>query len=100
MKTARGSVWRKWDLHVHTPASFHWKGTQLRALTGPARDSELDKVIVAINVAEPAVFAIMDYWTFDGYLALKKRAMQTAGVALQKTIFPGMELRLVSPTTY
>ena len=19
----RGSVWKKWDLHVHTPASFH-----------------------------------------------------------------------------
>ena len=24
MNDPRGSVWRKWDLHVHTPASFHW----------------------------------------------------------------------------
>lgn len=22
----RGSEWRQWDLHIHTPASFHWKG--------------------------------------------------------------------------
>ena len=22
----RGSEWRKWDLHIHTPASFHWQG--------------------------------------------------------------------------
>ena len=27
---ARGSVWRQWDLHVHTPASFHWLGKKFR----------------------------------------------------------------------
>jgi hypothetical protein len=24
-----GSQWRKWDLHVHTPASFHWNEGKL-----------------------------------------------------------------------
>ena len=23
MDTAKGSTWNKWDLHVHSPASFH-----------------------------------------------------------------------------
>ena len=23
---SRGAIWRQWDLHVHTPASFHWSG--------------------------------------------------------------------------
>lgn len=27
----RGSEWRKWDLHIHTPASFHWKGAKFDA---------------------------------------------------------------------
>ena len=22
----KGSEWRKWDLHIHTPESFHWNG--------------------------------------------------------------------------
>jgi hypothetical protein len=25
-----GSIWRKWDLHIHTPASFHWSGKRLQ----------------------------------------------------------------------
>lgn len=24
----KGSEWRKWDLHIHTPASFFWKGSK------------------------------------------------------------------------
>lgn len=99
-RTPRGSVWRQWDLHLHTPASFHWKGSRLRGIVGTTRDAELDKIITAINAAEPSVSAVMDYWTFDGYLAIKKRSAQSGGVALLKTVFPGIELRLVSPTKY
>ena len=25
-KYERGAEWRQWDLHIHTPASFHWLG--------------------------------------------------------------------------
>lgn len=28
---ARGALWRQWDLHVHTPASFHWLGQKFDA---------------------------------------------------------------------
>jgi hypothetical protein len=27
----RGSERRQWDLHIHTPASFHWLGERFRA---------------------------------------------------------------------
>jgi len=29
MNDSRGSVWRKWDLHVHTPASYDYKDKSL-----------------------------------------------------------------------
>ena len=97
-ETARGSVWRQWDLHIHTPASFHWLGKKFRdcADVNERRDL-IDQMIDALNKAEPAVFAIMDYWTFDGWLALKARLMENDAPTLHKTVFPGIELRLAAP---
>lgn len=69
----RGSEWRQWDLHVHTPASLDWKGAKFEANPDPAVDRALvDEMIAALNAAEPAAFALKDYWTFDGWLALKR----------------------------
>ena len=87
-ESARGSVWRQWDLHVHTPASFHWEGKKFKdcADVNERRDL-IDQMIEALNKAEPAVFAIMDYWTFDGWLALKARLMENGAPTLHKTVF-------------
>ncbi len=54
-------------------------------------------MISAVNSAEPAVFALQDYFTFDGWFELKKRIAQQGVPALTKTIFPGIELRLSAP---
>jgi ABC-type lipoprotein export system ATPase subunit/sugar-specific transcriptional regulator TrmB len=92
----RGSEWRQWDLHVHSPASFHWKGDTFTGDT--AADAALvDKMILAMNAATPAVFALMDYWTFEGWFALQKRLMQPGAPKLLKTVLPGIELRLCAP---
>lgn len=40
-------------------------------------------MIEAMNNAEPAVFAIMDYWTFDGWLALRRRLKDEDAPALK-----------------
>ena len=97
----RGSEWREWDLHIHTPASFKWDdGKQFSLMTEQEKTFAVDNLINSLNKAKPAVFAIMDYWTFDGWINLKKRLKETTSQKLKKTIFPGMELRLVSPTTY
>lgn len=97
---ARGSVWRQWDLHVHTPASFHWTGKKFEGdLSSPESRALIDEMINAMNAAEPAAFAIMDYWTFDGWFALKNRLAEAGAPVLKKTVFPGIELRLSAPTT-
>lgn len=98
-ETARGSVWRQWDLHVHTPASFHWTGKKFEGdMSSPENRALIDEMIEAMNAAEPAVFAIMDYWTFDGWFALKNRLAEPGAPVLKKTVFPGIELRLSAPT--
>jgi ABC-type lipoprotein export system ATPase subunit len=55
-------------------------------------------MIEALNVAEPAAFALMDYWSFDGWFALKDRLAEGEGPQLRKLVLPGIELRLTSPT--
>ena len=96
---ARGSLWNQWDLHVHTPASFQWSGQKFEGseLTNENRQL-VDKMIDAMNTASPVVFAIMDYWTFDGWFLLQKRLKEEGVPALKKTVFPGIELRLAAPT--
>lgn len=100
IKFKRGSEWRQWDLHIHTPASFHWTGQGFDADPNSPRNIALvDEMINALNAAEPAVFALMDYWTFDGWFALNRRIDQPGAPKLLKKVFPGIELRLVSPMT-
>lgn len=67
----KGSEWRQWDLHVHTPASFHWNGQKFQGdPSSPENYNLVDEMILALNAAEPAVFALMDYWTFDGWFVV------------------------------
>lgn len=97
---ARGSLWNQWDLHVHTPASFHWPGQNFEGDDLSAENRKLvDEMIEAMNAAAPAVFAIMDYWTLDGWFLLQKRLKESDSPVLRKTVFPGIELRLAAPTS-
>ena len=98
MHFPRGAEWRQWDLHIHTPASFHWNGERFNSnVNAPENTKLVDEMIAALNAAEPAVFALMDYWTFDGWFALKKRLAEVGAPKLEKMVFPGIELRLVAP---
>jgi hypothetical protein len=95
----RGAEWRQWDLHIHSPASFHWKGTRFESNPDSQINEQLlDEMIAALNAAEPAVYALMDYWTFEGWFALKRRLKQSGALRLKKKVFPGIELRLAAPT--
>lgn len=94
----RGAEWRQWDLHIHSPASFYWNGPRLQGDGTSAQDVAIvDQMIGALNAAQPVVFALMDYWGFDGWLALKRRLAQPGAPRLEKTVFPGIELRLCAP---
>ena len=52
------SVWRKWDLHIHTPVSKHFKGT-------------FKDLLKNINTTECIALGINDYATLKGYEQIK-----------------------------
>lgn len=96
-----GSIWRKWDLHVHTAASYEWSGgPSFRSLVGEARDNEIRRHLDAMQASDVAVFSIMDYWTFDGYKALRDFLRRHPEYEFTKTLLPGMELRCEAPADY
>lgn len=96
---SRGATWSKWDLHIHTPASYEWAGgKRLRdAVSEDERRALLHDVVQGINDSGCAAVAVMDYWTFDGILALREYQRQADSLKCAATIFPGIELRMVSP---
>lgn len=72
--TSKGSLWRIWDLHVHSPATYGG-----------------DYAVFQTNLksAKADVIGINDYCTLEGY----NRVMELGGVA-GKTIFPVVEFRM------
>ncbi len=94
-----GSIWGKWDLHIHTPASFHWNGKKLYEHTPSERDELCSDILARINELDVVAFCIMDYWSFEGYRLLRDYITRYPDVT-SKRIFPGMEFRLEAPTNY
>ncbi len=96
----KGSQWRKWDLHVHTPASFHWKGGKvLGDMTVEEKEVVFRQLLTAIENADVAVFCFTDYWTFNGYIEFM-HYLKRSKLPLSKAVFPGMELRVEAPVDY
>lgn len=99
-KYPKGSEWRKWDLHIHSPASFYWNGTKkLTDMTPEEKTSEIKNFIKILNDSDVEVFCLMDYWTFDWYLLLQGYLTENPD-ELTKTVFPGIELRVECPVDY
>lgn len=96
----RGSEWRKWDLHIHTPASFAWNGGKtLVDMSTDEKELSIKQFIQAVNDSDSVAFAITDYWTFDWFTETREYLNNHDG-ELKKTIFPGMELRIECPVNY
>jgi len=82
----RGSVWRRWDPHIHAPGTVlndQFKGQDV-----------WDEYLARIENADPQVVAlgITDYWSLDLYeeVLTKKAEGRLADVEL---IFPNVEVR-------
>jgi ABC-type lipoprotein export system ATPase subunit len=96
----RGSLWRKWDLHIHTPFSYHWKGQRLTSTSSDAeKDTIFEAMLKKFNTSSVDVFAVMDYWTAEGFLGFRKYLDSQPRDALKKTILCGVELRVEAPMT-
>jgi hypothetical protein len=84
----RGSLWSKWDLHVHTPASVVQK-------YGGDNDKAWEKFFTDIEhlPEEFKVIGVNDYIFVDGYKKVLK-AHQDGRMANVKLFLPVIELRL------
>jgi hypothetical protein len=79
---SRGSVWRKWDLHVHSPASA------LASEFGGDWDAYFRELAA---LADFAAIGITDYFSIEGYRRVLQRRSDLPNIAL---ILPNIELRL------
>jgi ABC-type lipoprotein export system ATPase subunit/uncharacterized protein (UPF0335 family) len=64
------------------------------------REIALAQLVEKLANSDVAAFAVMDYWTFEGYLAIRDYLSQHSDTTWTKGLFPGMELRLESPTSF
>lgn len=88
----RGSQWRKWDFHVHTPYS----ALENRYGINPETDAtEFDKFVVELlsKAIEKEVCAIgiTDYFSVDGYKRIKKEYLENPEKLTE--LFPDDEMR-------
>ncbi len=94
----RGSEWRRWDLHVHTPFSVLNQGF------GTNFDAYAKTLLQRAVAAEIAAIGVVDYFSIEGYSALralvadghKMRALLGAELAKRAApilLLPNIELR-------
>jgi hypothetical protein len=85
---ARGSEWRKWDLHVHPP------GTKLSDGYGLSDGKpNWDRFCQVIHGSDVQAIGIADYFSLDGFFAFKENYDRLYPHS-EKVFFPNLELRL------
>jgi len=95
-KYQRGSEWRRWDLHIHTPGTK--KNDQFE---GRNLEEKWEKFIELINNSEEeiSVVGITDYFSLDNYFKFKG-LVQGGRITKQfSMIIPNVELR-ITPVTH
>ncbi|MFC4872092.1 TrlF family AAA-like ATPase [Negadavirga shengliensis] len=70
MNDPRGSIWRKWDLHVHTPYSYLNNGF------GNNYDTYVQKLFKKAIAEDIHAIGITDYFTIEGYKKIKTEYIQ------------------------
>ncbi len=94
MNWPKGATWRKWDLHVHSPASQNFAG-------------DWNQFIIQLGIADCDVIGINDYFSVAGYREIQRR-LNDPGAAAEgnkpyrealeklkgKTLLPVVECRM------
>lgn len=90
----RGAEWRRWDLHVHTPAS------QLgNSFAGVGWTEYVDALVLSAEKHQIAVIGVTDYMTIDGYEKLRAIQRDAANSRLGSTLLiPNIEFRCLPNT--
>ena len=85
-----GSIWRKWDLHIHTPSTKlnnQYKDTKT--------DKKFDKFIDLIEKSDNDVFGVTDYFGIESYNTFLDM-FESKYPNSTKVFFPNIEFRLDS----
>ena len=85
----RGSEWRKWDLHIHTPETAKNNQFGNPQIAWP-------KYIRALEESDISVFGITDYFSITNYLKVKD--FKSKGRLENKEILPNVEMRMAPVT--
>src|SRR6266849_2726615 len=85
LKYPRGSEWRKWDLHIHSPGTKKNDGYK-----GSTQDIWAE-YCNRLEVSDVQVFGVTDYFSADGYLNAV-REFRTRHASATKTFFANIEL--------
>lgn len=85
----KGSEWRKWDLHVHSPLSI--LNNQYPKLNNGKPDWE--PYLEKLESQDVAVIGITDYFTIEGYKVVKK-FKEEGRLKNIYTVLPNIEFRL------
>lgn len=94
-KYKRGSEWRKWDLHIHTP------GTKKNdRFEGQSLDDKWDMFVSTINSSdqEISVVGITDYFSLTNYFKFKSLVDERKITNQFEMIIPNIELRILPVT--
>lgn len=83
----KGSEWRKWDLHVHTPASV------LRNEFGGNWDEYVTLLFRRAIEENVSAIGITDYYIPEGYKILKKEYLQN--IAKMRSLFSEEEIEKI-----
>lgn len=89
-----GSKWNRWDLHIHTPASFHHNYKFSDEADGKKyKDNLWEKYIDELEQVEGvSVIGITDYYSIEGYKIIKKYQTEER-LKNFKLILPNIEFR-------
>lgn len=89
----RGSEWRRWDLHVHTPESR--LGATFVGLSWPEYVTALETAATSASIS---VIGVTDYMTLDGYEKLVAEKGSNNRLKTVDLLIPNIEFRMMPST--
>lgn len=89
----RGSEWRRWDLHVHTPESR--LGLPFGGLSWEEYVAAVEKAAAAAKIS---VIGVTDYMTLDGYEKLFAEKKDNNRLSTVDLLIPNIEFRMMPHT--
>lgn len=97
MSSQRGATWNKWDLHVHSPESFHENfGLDRDVEAGKTTEEAIwDRYLNELEeLKDISCVGITDYFSVDGYKRVRQEIKENNRLNNLDLVIPNVELRI------